>query len=294
MPFNLAKIQKSSRQVKKFLRKHPKQPGVNAIHNLRTATRSLETTFTTLGIAANSKVRRLLRELRNVRKRAGKVRDMDVLTSDVLTLNQEGESNCYLRLVEYLGAARTKYAKKLRLAIVAAGPRVPRNLKRSSKRLKKLLQQPENTRPAISDAVPAAIAKAIQLSSSLTMPTVLNRQTLHPYRLKVKELRNVLQLSEQSGDQEFVDALGAVKDAIGEWHDWETLATIADRVLTHGPSCKLVRQLQVTSDVQYDRALSMTNQFRSKYLKAGKPGSRRMKNAALSAPVLRAMSAIAA
>jgi CHAD domain-containing protein len=123
---------------------------------------------------------------------------------------------------------------------------------------------------------------------------VLNRKTLHPYRLKVKELRNVLQLSEQSGDQEFVDALGAVKDAIGEWHDWETLVAIAGRVLAHGPSCKLVKELQVTSDAQYARALSVTNHFRSKYLKTGKPGSHRMKNAALSVPVLRATSAIAA
>src|SRR5215467_1572272 len=152
MPFDLANIQQSTRRVKKFLRKHPKQPSVNAIHNLRTATRSLETTFTTLGITSNAKVRRLLRELRYVRKRAGKVRDMDVLTSDVLTLNQAGERDCYVQLVEYLGAARTKYAKKLRLTIVAAGPQVPRNLKRSSKRLKKLLQQLETTRPATSDA----------------------------------------------------------------------------------------------------------------------------------------------
>src|SRR5215467_4103651 len=121
MSFNLQKIQQSTRRVKKFLRKHPKKPTVNAIHNLRTGTRSLETTFTTLGIAGNTKVRRLLRELRDVRKRAGKVRDMDVLTLDVLTLNQDGERDCYVQLLEYLGAARTKYAKKLRLGIVAAG-----------------------------------------------------------------------------------------------------------------------------------------------------------------------------
>jgi CHAD domain-containing protein len=126
------------------------------------------------------------------------------------------------------------------------------------------------------------------------MPTVLNRQTLHPYRLKVKELRNVLQLSDQPGDQEFVDALGTVKDAIGEWHDWETLVTIAGRVLTHRGSCKLIKQLQVTSDAQYDRALAITYHFRSKYLKTGKYRSRRTKSISLSPPVLRATSAIAA
>jgi CHAD domain-containing protein len=131
----------------------------------------------------------------------------------------------------------------------------------------------------------------MQLSSSLTTPVRLNRQNLHPYRLKVKDLRNVLQLSEQPGDQEFFDALGAVKDAIGEWHDWETLITIASRVLAHGASCKLIKQLGVTSNAQYDRALSITNHFRSRYLKPEKHGARQV---SLSPPVLRATSAIAA
>jgi CHAD domain-containing protein len=177
---------------------------------------------------------------------------------------------------------------------VASGPQVPRDLKKSSERLKKLLRKPESTSSATWDAVPATIAKAIQLSSALTTPTVLNRKTLHPYRLKVKELRNVLQLSEQSGDEDFFDALGAVKDAIGEWHDWETLVTIAGQVLAHGRSCKLIKRLQLMSDEQYDRALSITNRFRSKYLKAAKHAPRGMKNGALSARVLRATSAIAA
>src|SRR5262249_46185352 len=152
------------RRVKKFLRKRPKKPGVNAIHNLRTSTRSLETTFATLGITTNAKVRRLLRDLRDVRKRAGRVRDMDVLTADVLTLTQEAKQECYVQLVEYLGAERIKYAKKLRNTVISAGPQVRRNLKRNCKRLTKLLEQLE-TQQASSEAVPATIAKAMQLSS---------------------------------------------------------------------------------------------------------------------------------
>ena len=290
MSFDLQRIQKSTRRVKKFLREHPKEPGVNAVHNLRTSTRSLETTFVTLGITANAKVRRLLRDLRDVRKRAGKVRDMDVLTADVLTLTRESEQECYVQLVEYLGAERIKYAKKLRNTVVSAGPQVRRNLKRNCKRLKKVLERPE-TRQVSSEAVPATIAKAMQLSSSLTAPARLNRKNLHRYRLKVKELRDVLQLSEKAGDQEFFDALGAVKDAIGEWHDWETLITIAAQVLGHDESCKLIKQLELISKAKYERALSITNHFRSRYVKPEKHGARRF---SFPAPVLRATSAIAA
>src|SRR5262249_317319 len=75
MSFDVEKIDKSSRRVKKFFRKNPKRPGQNAIHNLRTSIRSLETTFTTVGFDSHAKVRRLLRDLRDTRKSAGKVRD---------------------------------------------------------------------------------------------------------------------------------------------------------------------------------------------------------------------------
>src|SRR5262249_34551890 len=102
--------------------------------------------------------------------------------------------------------------------------------------------------PANSDAVPRTIAKAVQLSSDLNRPVRLNRTNLHSYRLKVKELRNVLQFSDQAGDRKFVDQLGEVKDAIGDWHDWETLIAIAKQSLDHDASCKLMKQLQLNRD----------------------------------------------
>jgi len=53
-----------------------------------------------------------------------------------------------------------------------------------------------------------------------------------------------LRLAEKPGNQEFIDTLGAVKDAIGEWHDWEELVTIAAKVLDHGGRCKLMTKLK--------------------------------------------------
>lgn len=50
----------------------------------------------------------------------------------------------------------------------------------------------------------------------MARPIHLNRTNLHPCRLKVKELRNLLRLSDDSKQQEFVNVLGELKDAIGE------------------------------------------------------------------------------
>ena len=139
------------------------------------------------------------------------------------------------------------------------------------------------------------MAKALELSSELKRPVRLNRNNLHPYRLKVKELRNVLQLSDRADDIEFVERLGQVKDAIGDWHDWEELVRIAKEVLDHGASCKLISQLKATSNSKYEYAVSSTDGLRNTYLKdrLTKHGSRPKKIRLVSTPVLRAASSIA-
>src|SRR5262245_36738559 len=282
MSFDIERIDKSARRVSKFLRKNPKRPGTEAIHDLRTETRRLETTFATLGLDSKSKVQRLLAGLKDVRKRAGKVRDMDVLTGDALTVKPNGEQDCLVQLLEHLGAERNKFAKKLRLVIEASNPQLRRSLERNTQRVEKVLLAAEEN-PADSDAMPITMAKAIQLASDLNTPARLSRNNLHAYRLKVKELRNVLQLSDQADHQEFMRKLTEVKDAIGEWHDWEELIAIATGLLDHGASCKLIKRLREISNAKYERALSITSQLRGHYLK----------RATLSTSVLRAASSIA-
>src|SRR5262245_48722820 len=124
MAFDIRRIQKSSRKVTKFLRKNVQKPSPDAIHDLRTNTRRLETCFTTLGLDSKGKARRLLRDMADLRSRAGKVRDMDVLTADALKVEADREQDCLVRLLEHLGAKRTKHAKKLRRLIRTATPRL--------------------------------------------------------------------------------------------------------------------------------------------------------------------------
>src|SRR5262245_46072196 len=112
MSFDIQRIQKSTRRVTRFLRKNSRRPSSEAIHNLRTDLRRLETAFLILGLDAKKNIRRMLRDLAEVRKCAGKVRDMDVLTADALTLKDEGEQDCMVQLLEYLGMKRGKYARK--------------------------------------------------------------------------------------------------------------------------------------------------------------------------------------
>jgi len=264
MPFDVDGVNKSARKVRRFLRKNPRRPTSKAIHKVRTSTRSLETTFATLGLDDKPSIKRLMRDLGKVRKRAGKVRDMDVLTEDAMAIQLKGEEDCIVRLLEYLGKERSKYAKKLRREIEDDDPRLQRTLKRYSRKLERLLEQ-DGKNPN-SNAMPTTLAKTKKLSTELKRPARLTRGNLHEYRLKVKELRDVLLLSEQNGNPAFLEKLTEVKDAIGEWHDWEELIGIAGKLLDHGDSCELLKHLRTTGASKYAHAIDLSHDLRKVFL----------------------------
>jgi CHAD domain-containing protein len=269
MPFDIERIHKSANRVVKFLRKNSRRPRSNAVHDLRTSINTLETTFITVGLSSKRTVKRFLRDLRKLRERAGKVRNMDVLIDKVLTLKQDGEQDCLIRLLGHLAAEWNIRVKKLHRLIEAVGPKLRRDLKRNSKRVEELLQEAE-TDPGDSVAIPMTIAKAMMLSSELKAPSRLTKKNLHGYRVKVKELRNVFYMSDHFGSPELLEKLREVKDAIGDWHDWGELAEIAAHVLDdHGASCKLLKQIKKSSESKYDHALVLTGRWRSQYLKGG-------------------------
>jgi CHAD domain-containing protein len=121
-------------------------------------------------------------------------------------------------------------------------------LSRTSSRITRLLRRKDS---AAADSVVAnAAAKAVRLSAQLAEPPRLNKTNLHPYRLKVKELQNVLRMAETPSGFRFVEDLGVVKDAIGEWHDWEELVGIASKLLDHGGNCLLLAELKRTAGKQ--------------------------------------------
>jgi CHAD domain-containing protein len=249
------------------MKKAPKRPTPEQVHTLRTNIRRLEAASKTLSSKPSRRERRVLRDLRRIRKRAGKVRDMDVLTANSASLRLAQEQECAVELLQYLGAKRYKHADRLHAALRQEGKDLARRVKKSSKRLAKRIPKPGQNSGNGQLAGPAeAAAVAIRLSGELTMPPNLNHKNLHPYRLKVKALRDVLRLAEKPTNPEFIDVLGEVKDAIGEWHDWEELVAIAARVLNHGANCKLLSKLKEVSREKYDHALSLAVRMRKQFL----------------------------
>lgn len=190
---------------------------------------------------------------------------MDVLTSYASTVHPKGD-DCVVQLLEHLGARRRKLAKKLHREVERRRPALRKELKRAPGVLTKLIRKSGNGAKGVAPGVNAT-ATAVKLEAELAMPRRLDRKNLHPYRLKVKELRDVLQMADGSSRPKLVDDLGEVKDAIGEWHDWEELVSIAEKVLDHGKDCGLIPELKKLTRDKYDRALALADSLRSKYLR---------------------------
>jgi CHAD domain-containing protein len=282
---NVDRIQKSVRKVRKFVKKAPLDPAPEQIHDLRTHARKLESSLHALSIGSNRDERRLLKSIKQIRKRAGKVRDMDVLTGHVCSASVAGEQDCAVQLLEHLGAQRRKNAKKLHARVLKERAALKKGLQREATELDGLIQ---DGRP--DEASAQAAAHALELTSELSDPPRLNKGNLHPYRLKVKELHYVLQIAESDGQKAFVKHLGEVKDAIGEWHDWEELIAIGGDVLDHGAGCGLVQKFKEISESKYERALALANRLRRAYLK--KPTRKKPRSSErFGRPVLVAISA---
>jgi len=294
MALDVTRIEDDFKKLRKAVKKGAKQSNPKEVHKLRTHIRRFEATMSAFRFDSGRNERRLLDLLAGLRKKAGKIRDMDVLTSDASAIHVDGEEECLIQLLEHLGVQRHRRARRLRRAVKQDWPAIRKKLKKTENRLESFLgTRPQRSRSSSPGAARAqAAASALELSSELAGPLNLNRRNLHPYRLKVKELRYVLQMGGNGSDKEFIHALGESKDAIGEWHDWEDLIAIASEVLDH-PNCRLIQRFKLISQEKYDFALSITNKLRSLYLQPHRREGRRPA-AAKPSPALAAVKAASA
>jgi len=279
------RVQKPARKLRKLLKMMSAEPTPEQVHDFRTNSRNMETTLEAFRLENSGLGRRVLKPLSRLRKRAGKVRDMDVLTSYAASVDvKDGEQDCAVQLFEHLGAQRRKYAKKFHSASRQDGSELRRRLKQVRRKLCR--KQESVTDKKTIPAEPSS--SALKLASDLGSIPRLDHSNLHHFRLRVKELRNVLRLAD-APDEDLIAALAKVKDAIGEWHDWEELVNIADNVLEHGTQCRLMQELKSITRDKFESALSQAEQLRQRYFGvSGKKKPSRARSAAPAEPVVRA------
>jgi len=265
MPLAKSEIQTDFRKLRKSLQSAAKRLTPEDVHKLRTRARRVVSLADAQSLPALDKSN-LAKPLKRIRKKAGRVRDMDVLTEHLATMHSDEDLSCRTQLLQYLGEKRYRRADRLVQLLEDKGPKLRKELRRVAKDFAR--DTGRKSSKAARRANTKQSAQVLELTAGLSEPAHLNQSNLHPYRLKVKELRDALRMAGGTRDSRFAGVLGQCKDSIGEWHDWEALIAIAEKTLDHRPECPLIQELKQISKQKFDSALTIAEKLRTDYARS--------------------------
>ncbi len=250
----LATVQRPIRRLRRRLRSLSASPSIQAVHALRTSMRRVEAIVAALKMERKKPVRRLIKAIKAVRKAAGAVRDIDVLAGIALTLARNCRDDSLLRLLWRLHGLRIASARRLVDAVRAHRKDACRCLKRFSRQIEKWFTVENPAKTAETDWVALHRQAAARLLKHLEIWPELDARNLHPFRIKVNELRYVLQLTKDT-DSALMLALDRARNQIGDWHDWRQLARIAEKTLDPATDRAVLGRIAETEDRKFNLAL---------------------------------------
>lgn len=261
MELEIGRVRKPIRQLRKSLKGLSSNPPMQEVHSLRTRTRHVEALVMAFMPKQKKRRRRLLETLKPLLKAAGEVRDMDVFAAKAHTLDGHRHDDSVARLLEHLKAMRIESAGELVETVARQQKEVCWNLDRFSKRIESGFKA-KYSQVVNNDLHEGAASRLID---ELSRWPAFNAENLHAFRIKVKELRNVLRLGED-GHVDFVNALEEVKEKIGDWHDWNQLNEIARKVLDARKNLAALEKIEEMESNRFNQALAVTYAMRTRFL----------------------------
>jgi CHAD domain-containing protein len=245
-----AVFQKLERDLVKLASK----PRAQNVHRLRTGTRRLQLLLNDLSPELDRSQKKLLKLLGRLRKRAGKVRDLDVQLAALRSLKIPREPRRKTQLINELIEIRGHQEKKLRKAMDDDTVReIRKRLKRAGKDF-----DPKASRD------PLAVANEM-LERINPEDAPLTEALLHQYRIVTKRARYAAEFSVPSAEAtQFIAALKRIQDAVGDWHDWLTLTRTANEHLGEVRDSSLVAELHNVTGAKFRHAVAVLSQMRPK------------------------------
>src|SRR6185437_3731010 len=233
------------------------------VHHFRTNSRRVEALIDTLAPETRNK-KKALKLIAKLRKRAGKVRDIDVQISLLKGLKVPDRQNHRAQLLELLDEAHARQTKKLSKAA-------------DSSTLRELRKRLRREREAIKfDGINPLLLAESALPRVDQLP--LTEKTLHSFRIGAKRARYLAELAGDSpAAKAFVNELKRAQDAAGEWHDALKLKERAEKRFGSVSESALVSVLQNISRARFrsaSQALTMAVSNLSKRAQRAKPPAR--------------------
>jgi CHAD domain-containing protein len=229
------------------------KPRAENVHRFRTGTRRLQILLGELSPKLDRSQKKLLKMLGRIRKRAGKVRDLDVQLAALRALKMPRDQRRKTQLVNHLIEHRGQQEKKLRKAVDEDSvSEIRKRLKRASKNFK-----PEASRD------PLAVARGM-LERINREDAPVTEALLHQYRILSKRARYAAEFAEESTEaQKFIAMLKRMQDVLGDWHDWLTLTQTAGEHLGEVRESSLVAELHNVTGAKFRNAVAVLSQIRA-------------------------------
>jgi CHAD domain-containing protein len=228
------------------------KPRAENVHRFRTGTRRLQILLGELSPRLDRSQKKLLKLLGRIRKRAGKVRDLDVQLAALRSLKMPREPRRKTQLVNHLIELRSRQEKKLGKGVEkAAVQEIRKRLKRASKNFR-----------AEASRDPLAVARGM-LERIGRGDAPVTEALLHQYRILSKRARYAAEFTEPSAEsKQFIAELKRLQDVLGDWHDWLTLTQSATEHLGEVRDSSLVAELHNVTGAKFRHAVAVLSQLR--------------------------------
>lgn len=214
----------------------------NNVHRFRTNSRRVEALVEQLSPDGRNK-RKLLKQLFRLRKKAGRVRDLDVQIAFLKELKVPDRQNHRAQLIQTLTEEHSKQSNKLASSFQSD------DMRKLRKRLRRAY-----TDLSLNGIDPLKLAFAT-LPAAGTPPS--SDRALHAYRISAKRARYLAELvADSPAAKTFIEELRRAQDAVGDWHDISKLGLRAEKVFGSVRDSALVSALQNISRARFRRASS--------------------------------------
>ena len=210
------------------------------VHRFRTNSRRVEALLGQLAPESRNK-KKLLKLLSRLRKKAGKLRDLDVQIAFLRDSKVPDRQGHRAQLLEVLQEEHDRRSRKL------AKSTEPATLQELRRRLRRAQGELKLDRI---DPLRLAVSSLPQLGN-----VPLTEKTLHAFRIAAKHSRYLAELGGETPEAKaFVEELKRAQDAIGEWHDILKLKEKAEKRFGSASESALVSLLQNVSRARFRSA----------------------------------------
>jgi CHAD domain-containing protein len=245
-------FEKLDRQLPKLLSK----PQPKSIHQFRTTARRVETVVAELIPDDDRKARKFLKLVTKIRRRAGKIRDLDVQIAALRSLRISEQPGIKTQLLQAMSEKRARREKRF---LDMLDKETIRELRRRLVKIEAHL---------IEAAPDLQVLVRTRLTSFANNSAPVTEKLLHQCRIEGKKIRYLAELAGDNPEaQRTIQELKRMQDVLGEWHDWLTLNATVSKLFSETTNSPLHAAIHNILGAKYRDAVQAVSTARFALLK---------------------------